>query len=165
MRALAALLVPLMVGATAPQANVDARILAAHNRERAALGLPPLRWNPALAQGAGEWSSYLVRTGQFRHSPDAPGAEPIGENIWGGTPGHFSPEDMVGLWIAEKRYYREGVFPANSTTGAVEDVSHYTQVVWGDTREVGCAVTRGTREEILVCRYSQAGNMIGELPY
>ena len=34
------------------QSNLAARLLAAHNRERAAVGVPPLRWDPALAASA-----------------------------------------------------------------------------------------------------------------
>jgi hypothetical protein len=71
---------------------------------------------------------------------------------------------MVGLWAAEKRDYRPGVFPANSRSGDVENVGHYTQMIWRDTHEVGCATAVGRYEEFLVCRYSQAGNVYGERP-
>jgi len=37
--------------------------------------------------------------------------------------------------------------------------------MWRDTRAVGCAIARGAREDVLVCRYSQAGNYIGERPF
>jgi hypothetical protein len=72
---------------------------------------------------------------------------------------------MVGLWIAEKRNFRPGVFPANSESGRVEDVSHYTQLVWRRTRKVGCASSAEGNEEILVCHYSTAGNILGQAVY
>lgn len=158
-------LTPTLLGTTGFRADFNQRILAAHNSERAKLGVEPLRWNPQLAEGARDWARHLSRTGRFEHSPDAPGAEPEGENIWGGTPRYFSPEAMVRLWVKEKRHFKPGVFPANSRTGDVRDVSHYTQVMWRESKAVGCAVSAIGKEEILVCRYSQAGNREGEMPF
>ena len=57
-----------------------------------------------------------------------------------GTRGAFSPEQMVGNWIAEKAHYRHGQFPYVSRTGNWADVAHYTQVVWRGTTHVGCAI-------------------------
>lgn len=153
---------PLMIGSTGLRTNFDGRLLAAHNRERAVMDVPPLRWDPALAKGALEWADHLSRSGKFEHSPDEPGAEQIGENIWGGTPHAFAPEKMVGLWIAEKRQFKSGIFPNNSRTGRLEDVSHYTQLIWRRSTHVGCATTSVGREEIMVCRYRTAGNVYGQ---
>jgi hypothetical protein len=155
---------PVLTGATAPDLDVRDQILAAHNAERAKFGAGPLRWNDNLALGAQKWSEYLARSGKFEHSPDLPGQMQLGENIWGGTPGRFTPDKMVSAWIAEKRYFKPGPFPTNSATGRVQDVTHYTQVVWGRTTDVGCAIARGKSEEILVCRYSAPGNIIGQSP-
>jgi hypothetical protein len=153
---------PALTGAMGYRSNFDMRILAAHNKERAGLGLPALKWNPDLVTGARTWSSTLARTGQFAHSPDNPGEELLGENIWGGDPGAFTPESMVNLWVSEKRQFRTGTFPTNSRTGNVRDVAHYTQMVWRSTGEVGCALSQGASEEILVCRYRNPGNVIGQ---
>lgn len=159
---LLALAWPLVTGALDYRFDFDARILTAHNRERASLGLPALRWSADLAVGAKQWSDHLARTARFAHSPDPTGEELLGENIWGGDPGAFAPEAMVGLWIAEKREFQDGTFPRISRTGNVADVSHYTQLIWRSTKEVGCALSRGAREEILVCRYRNPGNIMGQ---
>jgi hypothetical protein len=153
-----------LTGASSAPGTLEHSVLAAHNAERAALGLPPLSWSTELARGARQWSEHLATTGRFEHSPDMPGDPPLGENIWGGTPGAYRPERMVSAWIAEKKFFRYGVFPANSTTGDVRDVSHYTQVIWRSSRKVGCAIARSDREEILVCRYDAPGNIIGSSP-
>jgi cysteine-rich secretory family protein len=71
---------------------------------------------------------------------------------------------MVRLWASEKRDYRPGIFPANSRSGDVENVGHYTQMIWRQSRQVGCATAVGRHEEFLVCRYSAAGNVYGERP-
>jgi hypothetical protein len=146
------------------QPAFDQRILAVHNRERSGLGLVPLAWNPALARSARRWADYLAATGRFEHAPENYAA-PQGENLWAGSKGYFTPEAMVSAWIREKRFFRPGRFPDNSTTGRVEDVGHYTQLVWRATTEVGCAEASGTSEDILVCRYAEAGNYRGEQPF
>jgi hypothetical protein len=155
---------PLLMGSLAPLGQFEDRVLAAHNRERDAWGVPALRWNPDLAAGARQWAEYLARSGKFEHSPDAPGAKPLGENLWGGTRSAYQPEAMVGLWIAEKKHFKAGTFPSNSRTGRVEDVGHFTQLIWRGSAEVGCAKAVGLGEDILVCRYSSPGNIIGRVP-
>jgi hypothetical protein len=154
---------PLLLGNTAT-GGTEARLLAAHNRERAALGVEPLRWDPGLARAARGWADRLATTGEFAHAPDNPRA-PQGENLWAGTRGRYTPEMMVGGWAREKRFFKPGRFPDNSITGRVADVGHYTQLMWRDTRAVGCAVATGGREDVLVCRYAQAGNWMGEKPF
>lgn len=156
--------VPLLMGAAGPQTDWGPRVLAAQNRERAALGLEPLRWNPALAGSAAQWADRLAATGRFEHAPEA-AVDPQGENLWAGTRGFYSVEAMVNGWLREKRYFKPGVFPDNSTTGRHADVGHYTQIVWRRTHEVGCAIATGAAEDVLVCRYSEAGNYQGESPY
>jgi hypothetical protein len=106
----------------------------------------------------------LAQTGRFEHAPENHAA-PEGENLWAGTRGYYTPEAMVNAWIREKRFFRPGTFPDNSTTGKVEDIGHYTQVVWRATREVGCAEAASANEDILVCRYAEAGNYRGEQPF
>ena len=159
--ALVAVLLTFLPGMQGRNADFENRVLASHNRERLTLGLPQLQWDEALAKRAKAWADHLAATGKFEHSPNIPGQPLEGENIWGGTSGVYFPEDMVGLWIAEKAYFIEGVFPANSTTGRVQDVSHYTQLVWRRTGAVGCGISQKGEEEIMVCRYSEPGNRRG----
>ena len=158
------LLAPFSMGAMGLDMNFDERILHAHNHEREALGIEPLRWNAQLAQSAQYWATSLAVNDHFQHAP-ADRANPFGENLWAGTKGYFSPEAMVHAWAREKQNFRPGRFPANSTTGNVADVGHYTQMIWRATHEVGCARATGTKVDILVCRYTQAGNFQGQLPF
>ena len=158
--------VPFLQANLRDRANLEDRILAAHNRERAALGVPPLIWNAKLAGDAGLWAEHLTRIGYLVHSIDDPrDPDPEGENLWAGTKHHYPPEAMVGLWTAEKRNFVPGLFPANSRTGDLENVGHYTQMMWRSTRLVGCAVATGARDDFLVCRYSEGGNVLGERPF
>ena len=155
---------PLLVGGTVERADFNARLLAAHNAERARMGVPALAWDPSLAADARSWADDLAASGRFEHSPDAPGKPLQGENLWAGTPRAYSPEAMVALWGSEKVDYRPGIFPNNSRSGDVERVGHYTQLIWRSSRRVGCAAAVGKDEEFLVCRYSEAGNIIGQRP-
>lgn len=149
-----------------PPANRFAQaLLAEHNRARDAVGVPDLAWSSKLAQEAQGWADQLAREGRMRHASreDANGA---GENLWMGSAGYYSPQAMVGAFVAERRVYRHVPFSAEvSTTGKWQDVGHYTQVVWRDTREVGCAVAHNARDDFLVCRYSPAGNWWGRVAY
>lgn len=161
-----ALAAPIATGASDLESNRDARLLAAHNRERLAAGIPALRWNNMLAVDAAAWARHLVKVGHLVHYQEEPDDwDPQGENLWAGTKGYYGPEDMVGLWAAEKKHYKPGIFPANTRTGDLEDVGHYTQLMWRSTREVGCAVARGREDDFLVCRYAEGGNVIGERPF
>ncbi|HEY0147432.1 MAG TPA: CAP domain-containing protein [Allosphingosinicella sp.] len=154
---------PLIVGGTGRLTSLDQRILAAHNRERTDAGLPAMRWDPALAADAAEWGEELAAADDIEHSPDDPeDPEPQGENLWLGTSGYFTPEQMVGMWVEEKRHFVPRPIPYSSRTGNFDDVGHYTQLMWRETGKVGCALAKGKENEILVCRYSSAGNVEGE---
>ncbi len=136
-------------------------LLAEHNRARDEAGVPRLRWSVKLAGEAQGWAEQLARAGSLEHSSQTG----VGENLWMGSAGYYRPEAMVGAFVNEKRYFQPGQFPRVSRTGNWEDVGHYTQVVWRDTREVGCAIARNGRDDFLVCRYWPAGNWMGESPF
>lgn len=145
-----------------PDGSVEQRLLHAHNLERAQVGVPPLAWDPALAAAAASYGPQLARLGRLEHSPRAgrPGQR---ENLWMGTAGAFTPEQMVGSWTAERALLTRGTYPAVSASGRWQDVSHYTQLVWPTTTRVGCAVHRASSQDYLICRYSPPGNKDGFL--
>ena len=142
------------------QAGVAQRFLAAHNLERRAAGVQPLAWDPALAQGATAYAQILASTGAFRHS-DRRLRRGVGENLWMGSRGAFSPEHMIGNWASEKRWFRPGTFPYVSRTGRWDQVAHYTQMIWSGTTKVGCGLASARGRDVLVCHYSPKGNIDG----
>ena len=147
----------------APVAEVPARLLAAHNVERARVGTPPLRWDEALAAEAEVWARELVDSGRWEHDPTLHGH---GENLWTGWGSRiWTPEEMVGEWTAEKRDYVRGVFPNVSRTGDWTAVGHYTQMVWSGTTHMGCAIASRGNRSVLACRYSPPGNIDGRRAY
>ena len=135
-------------------------LLAEHNRERLAAGVPPLVWDPALAAAASAYARHLAMTGVLRHSSRR-GRPGQGENLWMGTRGAFAPGQMAASWASEKRHFRPGIFPAVSRNGNWADVGHYSQMIWPTTTRLGCAIAGGPRVDVLVCRYSPAGNIDG----
>lgn len=153
-----------LFGSAALAADFDERILAAHNRERGGSGLAPLEWSADLAQEAGRWAATLAATQRFEHERSGR-ADASGENLWAGTHGRFTLEQMVDAWLVERIHYKPGTFPDNSRTGNVADVGHYTQIMWRRTRELGCAIVQGEKEDLLVCRYRPAGNVLGDRPF
>jgi uncharacterized protein YkwD len=136
-------------------------ILAAHNKLRALVGDPPLRWSDKLAKGALQWAKVIAGLNRMQHS----GTSSVGENlaVWWGE--HPSLTTMISMWIKERQYYQRGTFPAVSTTGNWESVAHYTQMVWRKTTEVGCGVADNGRTDFLVCWYNPQGNFVGQIAY
>ncbi len=134
--------------------------LAEHNEARAAVGLPPLRWNHALMQEARAWAEDLAKRRAFHHSPDLLRVGQ-GENLWMGTRERYAPWQMIDGFLAERTAFRPGTFPDVSRTGKWSDVGHYTQIIWPETQEVGCATALNAKHEVLVCRYWPAGNVMG----
>jgi hypothetical protein len=143
-----------------PVTELEQRLLAAHNTERARVGAAPLQWDPALASSAASYGPTLASLDRLVHSPRAgrPGQR---ENLWMGSRGAYSAEQMVGSWIAERALLKPGTYPFVSATGRWEDVSHYTQLVWASTTRVGCAVHSSPKTDFLICRYSPPGNKDG----
>lgn len=145
-----------------------AAMLEAHNDARAFATpdpvppLAPLGWSDALASDAAEW------TGRCRAAHD-PRLDGQGESWYAtSSSGQTTAWDVVVAWASESADYD---LEANACTGTC---GHYTQLVWRETTEVGCAfqacesaMGADFRDggEIWVCRYAPAGNSAGERPY
>ena len=121
-------------------------ILAIHNRERTAVGVPPLVWSDSLAAGAKDWAEHLAQINQMIHSTDMS----YGENLAGRTHGGDTTAPMVESWVAEKKNWHGG----SLTEENFNQVGHYTQMVWRNAKQVGCGQATGSVNDYLVCRYS-----------
>ena len=141
-------------------------LLDIHNRERAAVGVPPLVWSDKLAADAQVWADHLATLKVINQS-NAHDAEQLatlgeGENVALRSHVMQSNEPLAQMaekWVTEKNNYHGG-----TPTGSV---LYYTQMVWKDTIQFGCATASGgeTRgSDILDCRYSPPGNSGGN-PY
>ena len=156
-RSMAAVLLILcaLAAAAAEPLFPSREMLSAHNAIRARVGLPPLLWSDNAARTAREWANTLLAREQFSHRPNSH----YGENLFEIMGAAASPQEVVGAWASEARDYD---YRSNRCRG---QCGHYTQIVWRNTKSVGCAVARGERREIWVCNYDPPGNYVGQRPY
>ena len=155
MRTLLWLLILLAGTSGARTSSLEREMLAAHNAVRAGVGMARLEWSDRLAARAQDWADTLGTRNQFFHRPHST----YGENLFEITGASVSPAYVVNAWAEEARDYD---YRANRCRGVC---GHYTQIVWGDTKDVGCAVARGAGREVWVCDYDPPGNWAGRRPY
>lgn len=133
-------------------------MLRGQNALRARHHAPALTADPELESYAQRWADHLAATGNFEHSRG-----PYGENLYyvESTSGLDSVEaarQAVRDWGSEAAKYRYGS-GFSSTTG------HFTQMVWVETKRLGCAMSRkGADQVYVVCSYDPPGNVQGEFP-
>lgn len=151
-----------MAPAPRGEARLRDAMLTAHNAARAAVNVPPLTWDEGLARDAAAYAADLARRGAFEHSKQPAGPTAQGENLWTGTRGAYRYDEMAGHWVAERRNYLNRPIPNISTTGRFVEAGHYAQIIWSRTTRVGCALASNARDDMLVCRYSPAGNVYGQ---
>lgn len=160
----------------APKSGVSAGMLAAHNRARARVGAPSLRWSDKLARHAQKWADRMARDCTLRHRSDGRYGENLGAAASNMGAPKSSPDQVVGHWLAEKQCWKYGAFRKTDQCKAScaarlqsTGCGHYTQVVWSGTRQVGCGRAtcskRGMDWEFWVCNYDPRGNVVGEKPY
>lgn len=148
-----------------PQARgnglMKAAMVAAHEDARQPYRAPPIAWSDALAEDAMAYAEKLAATGVLRHDRQDGAEVPEGENLSMGTRGAYSYRELAQFWVDERVDFQPGVFPNVSRTGNWSRVGHYTQMVWPETQEMGCAVASNASHDFLVCRYLPAGNVVG----
>ncbi|KAI9344467.1 CAP domain-containing protein [Pilaira anomala] len=128
-------------------AEIQQSALNTHNGYRARHHVPGIRWSDTLAAHAKSvsdscvWGHNIVSTGQ---------------NI---GLGYSSMQAAVDSWYNEVSSYNYD--NGESTSSAT---SHFTQIVWKETTEIGCAATycANLGASYYVCDYSPPGNFIGQ---
>jgi pathogenesis-related protein 1 len=141
--------------AAAADGSMPEQMLAAHNAARAAVKTKPLVWSDKLAVAAQDWANLLLTRQLLVHQKKSK----FGENLYELVGARAKPEDVVKVWTSEAVDYDYKTNRCRTACG------HYTQVIWRDTRELGCAVARRGAREVWVCEYAPAGNYVGERPY
>lgn len=135
--------------------------LDTHNQARAAVGVAPLEWSPKLANA----TSLLVRSQRDKMRCQFASIKPgtYGANqMWSGGE-TVTPREAVEEWVKEKSYYNH----ANNSCVPNHRCGVYTQVVWRNSSELGCAQASCVKEKasLTICFYNPPGNIVGESPY
>ncbi|KAI3715917.1 hypothetical protein L6452_22907 [Arctium lappa] len=147
---------PLALGFLPPNKNLGLDFLVPHNKARAQVGVQPLTWNMTLASYAYGYAYRRLGDCDLRHSEG-----PFGENLAEGYGDQFTTTDAVNMWVGEKPYYE---YISNSCVG--DECRHYTQMVWHDSTQLGCAKVKCRNSWwFVICSYDPPGNYEGERPY
>lgn len=134
-----------------------------HNKVRGDVGVGPVTWSKKLAIYAQEWANQLSSTNcKLKHRPNSgKWKQEYGENLFMGVVGNYGVANAVKIWESEKKYYRgQPLNPSNWY-----DPGHYTQMVWKNSKEIGCAKVECNDNIIIVCNYDPPGNILGQKPY
>ncbi len=145
--------------------------LESHNKIRAKHNIPPLKWSDKLAKYSQQWANQLG-AGNSCKMYHRPGTPPYGENlyrstaiVWSDGRREISPvtiREVVKAWTNEERWYNY----KNNSCQPGRQCGHYTQAVWKETTEVGCAIkVCNDKSQTWVCSYNPAGNYTGLKPY
>jgi uncharacterized protein YkwD len=140
-------------GSTNPPANQGGDIgeyLKGHNDFRKKHGASALTWNDNLASKAQQWANGCI----FEHSKGTLGK--FGENLAAGTGSGYTIASAIKSWTDESKDYD----PNNPSS------SHFTQVVWKNSKQVGCALQlcdgifepKFGKAKFVVCEYDPPGN-------
>ncbi|KAK4837879.1 hypothetical protein QYF36_009192 [Acer negundo] len=139
----------------APQYYLDA-----HNSARAKVGVGPMTWNETLATYAEKYVSTRVADCTREYS-----GGPYGENLIANglnRSSSISGTDIMNIWVAEKANYD---LRSNACV-AGRSCRNYTQVVWQNSRSLGCAKVRcSDGGYFFSCNYDPPGNLIGQRPF
>lgn len=141
--------------------DVDiAAMVEAHNRWRKEAGVPPLIWSARLERQAAGWAEQLAARGcKLRHN--RPGQNLFWMQSGGQQYIEIRPVAVVDFWASEKDWYTLKTNRCDAPAG--KNCWHYSQLIWRDTRELGCARRIcGTQAQVWVCNYSPAGNIFGQ---
>lgn len=149
-------------GAAQPIGDIRMASIYAHNVVRSQhVNTPDLVWNAKLANDAQGYALQLANSGTFRHSGVGDG-----ENLYVGTGSSVKPFSIAAyLWYEERnRFNYNSIF--NYNFFGIGKLGHFTQMVWSNSRQVGCAGASisvgGGVKTYYVCRYSPAGNVRGK---
>jgi pathogenesis-related protein 1 len=148
------------IGINGLDGDEEQAVLSYHNQVRASVNIPPLTWSAELAQYAANQAAKLATQGcALKHSKNAR----YGENLFSGAVSlnHEAVVEAAKAWESEKiNYSGDKLNKANRS-----QVGHYTQMVWRDTKQLGCAKIACADQIIVVCNYAPAGNRLGKKPY
>ncbi|XVF17796.1 hypothetical protein REPUB_Repub10bG0154800 [Reevesia pubescens] len=148
--------------AASPGITAAAReFLEAHNQARSAVGVGPLKWSEQLGNATSLLARYQ-RNKMGCQFANLTADHKYGANQLWGSGAAVTPRMAVDTWVKEKDYYDY----ATNSCAPNHRCGVYTQVVWKNSSELGCAQATCKDQVILtICFYNPPGNFVGEKPY
>lgn len=123
-----------------------ASTLTLHNKMRAAVGTPPLKWSCDLMCQVQKHADKC----KFEHSASYDSPIQAGENLASGTDGEFA----AWMWFSEY-----GKVPPTQHATSSSGASHFTAVVWKASKEIGCGVCQDKSVMgggVFLCQYADS---------
>jgi hypothetical protein len=145
--------------------------------------MPMLTWDQTLANYA---YKYISTCPGVKHSSNTARTNPnaynygyLGENLAAGTDttkyGINGGANAVAMWNSQSAGFTYVGYPTCKITDlhvcgkcSITDCGHYTQVVWGNSKTVGCAYAycpNNLYKNFWLCAYGPGGNYMGQPPY
>lgn len=151
---LAVLAVPLTLSADMAKSFQD-EIVQRHNTLRAKHSAPALVWSADVAKVAQDWANRIAREDRMHHRQP----NKYGENIFWISGAAATGNMVTDSWYSEIKDYNYAHPGFSMKTG------HFTQVVWKDSKEIGCGMATSRRGgHYVVCNYNPPGNYQGRFP-
>lgn len=113
-----------------------------------------MEWNEKLAKDATAWAKLC----KFEHG-FVDGSDFAGQNLYMGW--DKQGVRAVRLWYEEYNFYDIHQVKCSPE----KNCGHYTQMVWAQSRRLGCGVARCDNSFYVVCHYSPRGNLVETPPY
>ncbi len=148
--------------------TTQAEVLKLHNEKRHNYYTDSdLTYSMDLESAAKAYADILANSGEFEHDPEN-STKGYGENLYAHSDNRpLTTADAMPHWYDEEKplyNYADGSCQeAYYDNGKRIKCGHYTQVIWQESREVGCATAQyraGAMKGgfIYVCKYRKAGN-------
>ncbi|CAH1254777.1 GLIPR1L1 [Branchiostoma lanceolatum] len=124
----------------------------------------PLVWNDDLADQAHEWALNCSIEHGFPERPNMTFGTSVGQNIWLSSMHKINFTDVIQSWYDEIDFYNWEETRCEPPPGGM--CTHYTQVVWSSTTDVGCGYYHCPNgNAAVVCNYGPQGNLANTRPY
>ncbi len=138
-------------------------IIQEHNKKREIYFTDaPLTYSLKLENEAQIYANILANSGEFEHDTENNHKKNYGENLYASSKNRpLTIYDAMPNWFEKEEphyHYEDGSCDIGFQCG------HYTQVIWQNTKEVGCATAKYKRGNfkngyVYVCKYYKAGNI------
>lgn len=121
--------------------------------------LPNVTWSDTVAASAQAWANHLATNNNCGLAHEDQNS--YGENLAAGS--GLSPTAAVQMWASEADLYTwsETYTMADFNEGS----GHFTQLVWRESVQIGCASASCGNSVVISCRFSPPGNMMGSSVY